>query len=164
MVTDAKKQANARYDKSHTQSVLLKLNKQTDADVLAVLDSKDNRQGYIKNLIRNDLRGHGDTLPRESITYLVKPVAKKYGIERIYLFGSYARGEENAESDVDLMIEGGKYKSLLELVKLHDAFKAALGKDVDVVERSQVQNDDSRSGRRFRYNFERDKVLVYENC
>lgn len=107
MVTEAKKRANSKYDKVHTQSVILKLNKQTDADVLAMLDSKDNRQGYIKELIRNDMRNSGDTLTNEAITYLVRPVAKKYGIDRIYLFGSYARGEATKKSDVDLLIDGG---------------------------------------------------------
>ena len=32
MITEAQKKANSKYDKSHTKSVMLKLNKQTDAD------------------------------------------------------------------------------------------------------------------------------------
>ncbi len=164
MVTEAKKRANSKYDKVHTQSVILKLNKQTDADVLAMLDSKDNRQGYIKELIRNDMRNSGDTLTNEAITYLVRPVAKKYGIDRIYLFGSYARGEATKKSDVDLLIDGGSIESLFDLIRLENAFESALGKNVDVVQKSTIQNDNSRSGRRFRDHFERDKVLVYENC
>lgn len=164
MTTEAKKQANAKYDRTHTKSILLKLNKQTDSDVLALLENKDNRQGYIKELIRNDLKGKDDTLSKEAIMYLIKPVAKKYKLDKIYLFGSYARGEARKDSDIDLMVEGGNFGSLFDLVKLQDAFKTALGRDVDVVERSAIQNDDSRSGRRFRSHFERDKVLLYENC
>ena len=164
MITEAKRQANAKYDRSHTKAILLKLNKQTDSDILALLENKDNRQGYIKELIRSDLRGNADTLSRESIIYLIKPVAKKYKLDKVYLFGSYARGEARIDSDIDLMIEGGEFRSLLDLVSLQNAFKTALGKEVDVVEQSSMQSDDSRSGRRFKSHFERDKVLLYENC
>ena len=164
MTSEAKRQANAKYDKSHTKSILLKLNKQTDSDVLALLEDKDNRQGYIKELIRNDLRGRDDTLSKEAIMYLIKPVAMKYKLDKVYLFGSYARGEARKDSDIDLMIEGGEFGSLLDLVYLQEKFETALGRNVDVVERSAIQNDDSRSGRRFRSHFERDKVLLYENC
>lgn len=43
-----------KYDKVNVKQVKLSLNKKTDADVIAILDSKDNVQGYIKSLIRND--------------------------------------------------------------------------------------------------------------
>ena len=56
MVTEAKRQANAKYDKSHTRSIMLKLNKTTDADILASLESKGNKQGYIKELVRKDIK------------------------------------------------------------------------------------------------------------
>lgn len=45
-----------RYDKKNTTGVFLKLNKSTDADILAKLAEVDNRQGYIKALIRADLK------------------------------------------------------------------------------------------------------------
>lgn len=48
-------QRQARYDKAHTTRIYLKLNNTTDADVIAQLQKVDNRQGYIKALIRADL-------------------------------------------------------------------------------------------------------------
>lgn len=60
MATDALKKAIRKYDKEHTKQILLKLNKRTDADILYKLDTVDNKQGYIKNLIRDDIK-HGDT-------------------------------------------------------------------------------------------------------
>ena len=54
-VTEAQKKAQARYDEKATTQVKLKLNLTTDADILAKLDSVDNKQGYIKALIRDDL-------------------------------------------------------------------------------------------------------------
>lgn len=55
MTTDARKRANAKYDKANTKQIILKLNLKTDADILARLESEENKQGYIKRLIRNDL-------------------------------------------------------------------------------------------------------------
>lgn len=52
--TEAVKRAQARYNKANTKQVLLKLNINTDADILEVLDRVGNKQGYIKALIRAD--------------------------------------------------------------------------------------------------------------
>lgn len=43
------------YDKQNCRKLCLKLNKRTDADILAVLDQLENKQGYIKALIRADI-------------------------------------------------------------------------------------------------------------
>ena len=57
MATDAQLRAIAKYDAAHTVQYRLKLNKETDADIIAKLDSVDNKQGYIKELIRKDIKG-----------------------------------------------------------------------------------------------------------
>lgn len=44
-----------RYDKANTIKICLKLNIKTDADILAALEASGNKQGYIKELIRNDI-------------------------------------------------------------------------------------------------------------
>ena len=55
MATEATLRANAKYDKYNTVQVKMKLNKHTDADVLQVLETVSNKQGYIKALIRADV-------------------------------------------------------------------------------------------------------------
>jgi predicted nucleotidyltransferase len=45
----------------------------------------------------------------ETIKFCVEPIAKDYGIKKIYLFGSYAKGTANEDSDVDLLIEKGSF-------------------------------------------------------
>ena len=42
------------------------------------------------------------------------PIAKSYGIKQVNLFGSYARGEATKESDIDLYIDKGRLKSLIQ--------------------------------------------------
>jgi hypothetical protein len=44
-----------KYDATNTRQIKLKLNKKTDADILAYIDGLDNVQGYIKQLIRDDM-------------------------------------------------------------------------------------------------------------
>lgn len=48
-------EAKKAWDAAHTRKVLLKLNCNTDKDVLQKLDSVPSKQGYIKTLIRKDL-------------------------------------------------------------------------------------------------------------
>lgn len=54
-VTDAYKAQQKAYDEQNTVQVKLKLNINTDADILSKLESVPNKQGYIKELIRKDI-------------------------------------------------------------------------------------------------------------
>ena len=56
MATEAQIKAQEKYDAENTRQVHLKLNRRTDEDVLEKLDSVPNKQGYIKQLIRADLK------------------------------------------------------------------------------------------------------------
>lgn len=49
--------AAAIWDRNNTKQVKLKLQNNTDRDILSVLDRIGNKQGYIKRLIRDDLNG-----------------------------------------------------------------------------------------------------------
>ena len=60
MASDAKKAAKARYDAKTTKFIGLKLNKNTDKDILSRLEAQENIQGYIKQLIRNDINKAGE--------------------------------------------------------------------------------------------------------
>ena len=61
------------------------------------------------------------------------PIARAYGIGRMSLFGSYARGEAKEDSDVDLYIERGKLRSLLQYFAFIDDLENVLNCHVDVV-------------------------------
>ena len=54
--SEARLRANAKYDKTNTKSILLKLNLKTDSDILEKLEEVGNKQGYIKELIRRDIK------------------------------------------------------------------------------------------------------------
>ena len=69
----------------------------------------------------------------EEIKDLIYHIFKKYGIEKAYIFGSYARGEANKKSDVDIMIKKGNIKTLLQLSALAYEIEQILKKQVDIV-------------------------------
>ena len=57
MATEAQRKAVTKYDAANTKQVHLKLNLTTDKDIIEKLGQVDNVQGYIKDLIRKDIRG-----------------------------------------------------------------------------------------------------------
>ena len=162
MISEAQKKTQSRYDKAHTKQILFKLNKTTDADILAKLDDVSNRQGYVKKLIRQDIRGNSPVLPLDAIRYLVRPVAGKYNLKSLHVFGSYARGEATPESDIDLMAEGGDIDTAEKYFSMKDELAEVLGRNVDLVMASAAKENASRAGKRFLSHYERDKILIYE--
>ena len=54
-LTDAKREAIKRYDAANTKQIHLKLNRNTDAELIRWLDDQENVQGYIKSLIKRDM-------------------------------------------------------------------------------------------------------------
>ncbi|MEI3379916.1 nucleotidyltransferase [Clostridium sp. BIOML-A1] len=61
------------------------------------------------------------------------PIAKKHGISRMCLFGSYAREEANDDSDVDLYVDKGKMTSLIKYMAFVYDLEDELQCHVDVV-------------------------------
>ena len=53
--TESQIKASIRYNKENTVQISLKLNRSTDADLIDSLNRIENKQGYIKELIRRDI-------------------------------------------------------------------------------------------------------------
>ena len=77
----------------------------------------------------------------QDITYIVRPLADKYNIKSVYLFGSYAREEATAESDVDLLVYGGDGFKLTMVFAFAEELRKALQKNVDVFEIHEVNQE-----------------------
>lgn len=56
MMMNKQSQASIKYDKNNTKRIFIKLNINSDKDILEYLETKSNKQGYIKELIRNEIR------------------------------------------------------------------------------------------------------------
>lgn len=78
---------------------------------------------------------------QEEIRKAVIPAVKKHGLRAVYLFGSYARGNATESSDIDLLIDttGTGIKSLLQLAAVYCDLEVALGKPVDVIKTSALE-------------------------
>ena len=150
-----------RYDRENTRQIILKLNTKTDADVIGKLDSVGNKQGYLKGLVRNNMRCDAGVLPFDSIKLLLLPVAKRNALSRVSLFGSYARNEARPESDIDLLIDGGNYSGLFGFMDIKEQFEKALGKKVDLISRAALDENKSDSGLLFKRNVNREERMLY---
>lgn len=90
-----------------------------------------------------------------SIKKAITPIAKQYGIRKVFLFGSYAKGTANENSDIDLLIEKGKPMSLLKLSGMRQECEDALKLSVDLVTTTGIENE-------FRNEIAGTEVLLYE--
>ena len=65
----------------------------------------------------------------------IRPVAEKYHLKAVYLFGSYARGEARDDSDVDLLVDlsGADLSGFFAIGGLYNDLEAALQKEIDLI-------------------------------
>lgn len=76
----------------------------------------------------------------DQIKRKVVPILKKEGATRAALFGSIVREEATDKSDIDILIDLPKDKSLFDFAGLQIKLEEALGKKVDLVEYSTIKN------------------------
>ena len=86
----------------------------------------------------------------------VADLGKQYGAERIFLFGSFARGDAAADSDIDLRIDKGKIRGLFALSGLHIALEERLGRKVDLLTSDSLDAE-------FLANIRPEEVLLYDH-
>ena len=69
----------------------------------------------------------------------LEEICKSNDIKSVAVFGSYARGEETSKSDIDLLIDYDKPKSLLTLGGILSDLEEVFGKKIDMVKKSNVK-------------------------
>ena len=94
----------------------------------------------------------------EEIKAYITPVVEKYPIEKVILYGSYARGEASETSDVDLVVEsGGKMKNR-KIFALGGELLMTLPVRVDVYDILEIKNPSAMYD-----NIRKDGVIIYES-
>jgi predicted nucleotidyltransferase len=63
-----------------------------------------------------------------------RPFLEEYGIRKISVFGSYAKGTDSTESDIDLLVDISKQFGIYKFIQLKQNLEASLGKQIDLVE------------------------------
>ena len=69
----------------------------------------------------------------EEIRNIIRDIAQQYGVKRVSLFGSYARGEGRPDSDIDLHIDKGRISGLFQLSGFHLDLEEKFNTPVDVL-------------------------------
>ena len=90
----------------------------------------------------------------DEISRRIRPVAEKYHLKTVYLFGSYARGDMTDASDIDLRIDKGDIKGF-QLAGLLLDLEDSLGRSVDLIPTTSLDQ-------RFLDSIRDDEVLLYE--
>ena len=112
-----------------------------------------NRSKLVERIIEQYV-GAAEMLSQEDIRYHVVSLSEQYGAAKVSLFGSYARGEANEDSDIDILLEKGDIKGL-QVLDFQEDLARRLDRPVDVVTTAGASE-------RFLAKIRHDEVVLYE--
>lgn len=69
----------------------------------------------------------------EQMTNLLVPFCREYGVNKLGVFGSYARGEAQPDSDLDLLVSFSQPTSLLTQIRIERELSERLGVKIDLL-------------------------------
>ena len=76
----------------------------------------------------------------------IEPIAQKYNIQSVYVFGSYARGDASDDSDVDVLFkrEGSLVRGII-IGALYEDLLECFGKNIDLVTEESLEQHDVKN-------------------
>jgi hypothetical protein len=77
-------------------------------------------------------------MDRNGVSREIARILESHGAKKIAIFGSYARGEEKPESDIDVIVDFSERKSLLELVRIERELPETIGTKVDLLTEKSI--------------------------
>lgn len=103
------------------------------------------------------LKGKYPMISTTDISTAATRVLAQYDVSEAYLFGSFARGEQTPDSDIDLCLVCGNSMTFSTLYELSHELEKELGQKVDI-----VTNPPEHMRPAFRKSIDQDEVRVYE--
>ena len=104
----------------------------------------------------------------KEIREFITPIAKSHNLEKVCLFGSYARGNATENSDMDFLVYGFTDKGMFDLIGLYDDIGGKANKSVDIILaedlRLKLKMKDNALTKDFVRRIKRDMVTVYERA
>lgn len=95
----------------------------------------------------------------------ITPVAQKYQLRAVYLFGSYARNEATDASDVDILIDrnGSIIRGMFDMGGLYNDLRESVGKEIDLVTTQTLEQQSTQQRTPwFVDSLRREMVKLYE--
>jgi len=68
-----------------------------------------------------------------------KELGEKYGLEEIGIFGSYVRGEQNHDSDIDILVQVRRPMGFTKFIRLEDSISQLLSIKADLVTKEALK-------------------------
>ena len=75
----------------------------------------------------------------EQIKEKIKPVALKYNLTYIWIFGSYVKNKQRKDSDIDIIVKTEDVAEGFKIVEVKFALEEALNKEVDIVTTGSIK-------------------------
>jgi len=91
----------------------------------------------------------------DEIRRIIVGIAKRYdNVERVFLFGSYARGDAGAKSDIDFRVDVSKGTGYFKLAEIYGDIESSFNTKVDLLTTGALSSD-------FLTKIENEEVLLY---
>lgn len=90
----------------------------------------------------------------DELKNIIAPIARKYQVSQVYLFGSFARGDYDDESDIDIRIEKGNLRGMFALCGFYTEIEDAVERKVDVLTTGSLSEE-------FLEGIKKDEVMLY---
>lgn len=100
----------------------------------------------------------------DEIKKIITPIAEKYRLPAVYVFGSYARGSADDNSDIDFLVDtqGTALTSLFSLGGLYNDLEDAFEKRIDMITVGTIEQTPQMAGHAdFRDNVLRERKQIY---
>lgn len=75
----------------------------------------------------------------EKVKEKIKPVAKKYNLVYVWVFGSYAKKKQRKDSDIDIIVRTEDVADGFKIVEVKFALEEALQKQVDIITTGSIK-------------------------
>lgn len=91
------------------------------------------------------------------IRNIVSPIAEEYGVARVFLFGSYARGKDTEDSDLDFRIDKGRLRGLIQLGGMYSDLEEKFDKKIDLLTTGSLEPQ-------FLERIADEEIMIYGDC
>lgn len=98
---------------------------------------------------------------KDELLSALRDFGQEFAIPIIYLFGSYARGEANTDSDIDIVIDARNIHGLLQFEQARLALSDRLEKPVDMISMQAIEDEKTYKHRQlFMSSYMKDRVKI----